>query len=71
VRAVKWARDHLVDVARGDCVHLLHILPQRTDASVGYAYPMMGAPSQRCAYSVHPVRARAMSFTDRSTDDEL
>jgi hypothetical protein len=59
--AVKWARDNLVDAKRGDCVHLLHILPRRTEAVAGYAYPMMGAPTRRGASRL----ARAFSSRRR------
>ena len=70
--AVKWARDNLVDATRGDCVHLLHILPRRTEAVAGYAYPMMGAPTRRGGrVSRVSSRARALvpAAAARARDD--
>tara|TARA_B110000008_G_scaffold100265_1_gene102990 strand:- start:1652 stop:2047 length:396 start_codon:yes stop_codon:yes gene_type:complete len=70
--AVKWARDNLVDAKRGDCVHLLHILPRRTEAVAGYAYPMMGAPTRRGGrVSRVSSRARALvpAAAARARDD--
>jgi hypothetical protein len=63
--AVKWARDNLVDAKRGDCVHLLHILPRRTEAVAGYAYPMMGAPTRRGGRVCASRLARALSSRRR------
>jgi len=67
--AVKWARDNLVDATRGDCVHLLHILPRRTEAVAGYAYPMMGAPTRRGGRVSSRARALVPAAAARARDD--
>ena len=67
--AVKWARDNLVDAKRGDCVHLLHILPRRTEAVAGYAYPMMGAPTRRGGRVSSRARALVPAAAAKARDD--
>jgi hypothetical protein len=67
--AVKWARDNLVDATRGDCVHLLHILPRRTEAVAGHAYPMMGAPTRRGGRVSSRARALVPAAAAKARDD--
>ena len=67
--AVKWARDNLVDATRGDRVHLLHILPRRTEAVAGYAYPMMGAPTRRGGRVSSRARALVPAAAAKARDD--
>lgn len=67
--AVKWARDNLVDATRGDRVHLLHILPRRTEAVASYAYPMMGAPTRRGGRVSSRARVLVPAAAARARDD--